>query len=217
MKRFFGGLIGRSTLSLVLLFMVLDALGAVFYYLYLNDILDSRFFRLGRDRGYFEVIEYLKTFLIIGLFRAVWFKSAAPVIRAWWILFWVMLLDNAIGLHEEIGALLAPYFSMIDVLAERGQDVAELFVMACLEGVALLYVIYCYFISPEIYRQFSRVFVALVCALAGVSVVVEVLHFSAFEEAVEIVGTTFLLAFVHLRYRGVYLERMAEMDEQQTS
>lgn len=206
MTRFIDKLIAWPTLSLVVLFVCLDALGGFLYYLFMNDVLESRFFRLGRDRGYFELVEYAKTFLIISIFRRVWLVSKAPVMHAWWILFWVILLDNALELHEQIGGFLTPYFAQIGLLSEHAPFVSELFVFACLEGLALLYVIYAYFISDTDYQSFTRYFVALLVSIAALSFCVEFLSMSHLEETVEILGFTVLMAFVHIRFKSVCLQ-----------
>lgn len=198
---FLQALTNRSTRSLILIFIVLDLLTAFCYGLYLNDVLDSRFFRLGRDRGLFELIEYIKFAGIIYLFHLAWQQTRAPIMKAWSILFLVMLVDNALGLHEAFGELLAEFLPLPDIGLSRPKDLGEIIMLGLMEGNALLYVIHQYFQSEKTYRQFSLGLISLVVFLGAGSVLFDALHLAMFEEPFEILGMTTLLGFVHFRYR----------------
>ena len=68
---------------LIGLFILLDAAAFICYHLYLNGPLESRFFRLGRDRGLFELIEYFKFYVIIAVFWQSWRISGEKLMKAW--------------------------------------------------------------------------------------------------------------------------------------
>jgi hypothetical protein len=164
--------------------------------LHSQGVLESRFFMLGRDRGFFELIEYLKFGSIIYLLKDYWQQSQVMVIKAWMILFIVVLLDNAIGLHEEIGELLITFFTIPYLGLHQRKDVAEIMVFIALEGSALLYVAYHYLASSGVARQFSNLLLVVVVGFGITVVVLDAAH-SRFEEYTEIIGMTFMLAIIH--------------------
>ena len=194
---FFERLINRSTLSLIVLVLCLDLIATICYVLFLNDVLDSRFFRIGRDRGLFELIEYLKFGIIIVILRAAWRESNAAIMQAWSILFIVMLVDNALGLHEAFGGLLASYVTLPDIGLARPKDLGEIIMLGAMEGVALLFVIYRYLESEPAMKKFSHGLIVTVVLLGAGSITFDALHFSTIEEPFEILGVTLLLAYVH--------------------
>ena len=181
---------------LIGLFILLDAVAFICYYFYLNGALDSRFFRLGRDRGLFEVIEYFKFYIIIAVFWHSWRISREKLMKAWAVFFTVMLIDNAVGIHEELGELLIYLAPIPNLGLARSKDVAELAIIALLVGSSLIWVILQYFQASTPYRQISIGLAAVVGALGAASVTLDALH-SALEEYVEIFGMTAMMAYIH--------------------
>ncbi len=202
---FLGRIVNRPTWLIVVWFCFFDAIATVAAWLFANDILlESRFFRLGRDRGFIEVIEYLKFFVIIYCFRHAYRDRPAAILRAWEILFWVMLVDNVVGLHEELGGWLAIRLEgMPSWVFPSIQDMSEVIVLALMEGIALLYVLYCIPKSLEPFKRLSVYLVMLVAAMALISIGSESLH-SVLEEPSEIIGMTIITAFVHARFYSRY-------------
>ena len=185
------------THRLIVLFILLDAVAFVCYHFYLNGTLDSRFFRLGRDRGLFEVIEYFKFYIIIAVFWHNWRISSEKLMKAWAVFFIVMLIDNAVGVHEELGELLAHFAPVPDLGLERSKDVAELAIIALLVGPSFGWVVLQYFQASAPYRQISIGLVAVVGTLGITSLTLDALH-SSLEEYVEIFGMTAMMAYIHL-------------------
>ena len=204
MNKLLARIADRPTVNLVIIFVVLDLLALTCAWLYTNDILESRFYRLGRDRGLIEFIEYGKFALIIHMLLELWRRNVEPVVRALIILFSVMLIDNFIGIHEEVGELIVDNFTLPDVGLKRPKDLAEILVLGAVEGTALLYVIYCYFTGGESgrknYRQFMGIFIVFACF----SLVLDANGNHYFEESGEMVGMTLIMAWVHFRYRSAH-------------
>jgi len=97
-----------STTKLLIIFLVFDLLAIFCSWLWVNDIfLESRFFRLDRDRGFSEILQYIKTGIVLVLLTRAFKCTAQQVLKAWLVLFWVILIDDLVGVHEEIGELLA--------------------------------------------------------------------------------------------------------------
>ena len=201
MKNLLARAADRPTLQLVVIFVVLDVIALLCASLFTIDALDSRFFKLGRDRGLGEFFEYGKFALIIYMLLEFYRANGDRVFRAWMILFSVMLADNFIGIHEEVGELIASYFELPDVGFNRPKDLAEILVFAVLEGTAALYVVYCYLHSESAGRYFSQrlcmvfgifVFCALILDAAGPRLL---------EEGGEMVGMTLILGWLHNYFR----------------
>lgn len=196
----------RPTRQIILCFLVLDLIAAACFYLHHREWLSSSFFRPNRDRGLFELIEYGKFVAIISLLWLCWKNCGSKLMRAWTLLFMVMLVDNACELHERLGGLLAAHVALPDIGLSRPKDLAEILVMAALEGSALLFVIAQYFRSDQRFKRFSRALIGLVLAIGLASVISDALHLALLEEPIEIIGVTVLLAFIHFRYRGFATE-----------
>jgi hypothetical protein len=189
------------TWRIIVLFIALDLAATVLFLLHQGGTLESSFFRPSRDRGFFELIEYGKLSVIIYLLWRTWKDSGAPVIRAWVILFSVMLLDNALELHERLGGFLVEVVALPNIGLSRPKDLGEIIVLGLLEGSALLFVGVQYFRGTRRYRRYSLALVGLVLAIGTTAVIADALHLSVVEESLEIVGMTILLAFVHYKYR----------------
>lgn len=202
MNKLLARIADRPTVSLVIIFVVLDLLGLACAWMYTSDILESRFFRLGRDRGLIEFIEYGKFALIIHMLLELWRSGGEPVVRAWTILFSIMLADNFIGIHEEVGQLIVDNVTLPDVGLKRPKDLAEILVLAALEGTALLYVIYCYFTGGDAGRKYSNQLIAIFGIFVFFALVMDAVGNQYVEESGEMLGMTLIMAWVHSRHRN---------------
>lgn len=191
----------RSTLQLIIIFVVLDAIAVFCAWLFTIDVLDSRFFKLGRDRGLIEIIEYGKFALIIYMLLYAWRETAEPVMRAWMILFSIMLADNLIGIHEEVGELIVNTMTLPDVGLKRPKDLAEIIVLAALEGTALLYVGLCYLRSGPAGKRFSHSLMLIVGLFIFFALIMDAVGPQLLEEPGELFGMTLIMGWLHNRYR----------------
>ncbi|MGI9318031.1 MAG: hypothetical protein ACR2QW_11925 [bacterium] len=202
MKNSLERLADRSTLQLVCIFVVLDAIALLCAWLFTIDVLESRFFKLGRDRGIGELFEYGKFALIIYMLLHAWRETGHPVIRAWVILFCIMLADNLIGIHEEVGELIVNSVDLPDLGLKRPKDLAEIIVLALLEGTALLYVGWCYLQSNMAGRQFSHGLMAIIAVFIFFALGMDAVGPQLLEEPGEMLGMTLIMAWLHKGYRA---------------
>ena len=135
-------------------FVLADALAWLLYGFYTQDILTSRFFHIARDRGFGEIVQYPKFGVMIAVLVRARRQWPSRLVNAWLILFTVMLLDDAIGIHEAIGGWLLPEPSA-HWRGLRLKDLAEAAAIAALEGGTFLYMAYCHFREPPAKRVFS--------------------------------------------------------------
>lgn len=194
-------LLNLKTPVLVGGFTVADLMAGFFFLLYSEGILESRFFRLARDMGFAEIIQYLK-FAVIIVMLAAWRRvHPSKLLTAWIILFSVMLADDAIGIHETVGGWLEGWLPEIEGIGIRVNDLAEELVFAVLEGSALLYVAYCYLRAPAGERAVSRLMATGLAPLVLCGILLDLSEFWNAEQIGEMVSMSILMAAVHLLYR----------------
>ena len=202
MNKLLAGIAARPTMRLVIIFVALDLFALMCVFMYNNDILESRFYRLGRDRGLGEFIEYGKYALIIHMLLELWRRNGEPVVRAWMILFSIMLADNFIGIHEEVGQLIVNNIMLPDVGLKRPKDLAEILVLGALEGTALLYVLLCYFTGNKAGRKYSNQLIIIFTLFVFFALVMDAVGNQYFEESGEILGMSLIMGWVHYRHRA---------------
>jgi hypothetical protein len=79
-----------------------------------------------RDRGYAEIWQYGKTFVIILLLLGISLRRANRSYLSWAGLFLYFLLDDSLTLHERLGQLLANHLGYVPGLNLRAKDFGEL-------------------------------------------------------------------------------------------
>lgn len=135
-----------------------------------TDWLQDPNFSMTQDRGYAEIFQYFKTFLIaLGLgLLAFWKRSR--IYTAWVCIFSYILLDDSLQLHERLGNILQNSLGFASTAYLRGQDFGELTVFAVF-GVLFLALLVATYRAERNYsnRKASvRLFILLVLfALCG--------------------------------------------------
>lgn len=189
-----------NPVALLVGFTLADLVAVGLYGLYTRDILTSSFFHIARDRGFGEIVQYLKFGAMIAIL-ARWRREApSKLVTAWLILFTIMVFDDAIGIHEEVGGWLLTDPS-VHVHGVRLKDLAEAVSFAALEGSAFLYIAFRHFQSPPARRVFSWWFAAALAPVIFSGLVLDIVRAPMVEQGGEIVAMTILLAAVLWRYR----------------
>lgn len=93
--------------------------------------------RLDRDRSYAEVFQYLKLGWLVLLMGWLMLKRDFLVCVGWVLLFLFFLFDDALGLHEHVGAALARHPGLTTVMGLRAQDMGELAFIGLAAGLIL--------------------------------------------------------------------------------
>ena len=180
-------------------FLALDGL-ATFTDLLVDDLLS-----ITRDGGYPEVFQYVKFVWLAGLTLLVARRDRDGRYLAWAVLFVYLGLDDALQIHETIGARLIPVLGLITLGGLRAQDFGELIVSAAI-GVLLLGSIAAALRgSSASFRQASLDFFVLLLVLVFFGVVVDMLAMAvdlgsalnrvlaAFEDFGEMVAVSFMV------------------------
>lgn len=132
---------------------------------------------LSADRGYAERFGYLKGAGTVGLLALACWSSRRWVYLAWAALYAFALLDDAVFLHEKLGAALVEGVGLPDPpTGLRAQDLAELVVWAGLGAVPVAAVLLTHWRSDGRGRQRSTVVAVLFGALIFCEVVLDQLH-----------------------------------------
>lgn len=190
----------KNTITVLAVFLVLDLIAILLYWFYTRDILESRFFRLARDRGLSEIIQYLKFGLIIYMFVQ-WNKlRPSKLLRAWMILFIVMLVDDSVGIHEEVSALLMSVINFPEIEGYRTKDLVEAIVFAAFEGTVCLYIAFCFIKAPRDLQVYSVLLALAMVPLVFCGIVLDIAHFPFSEDIGEIASMSLLLGFVHWHF-----------------
>lgn len=195
-------LIEKNTVILLAIFILLDLFAILLYWFYTQGVLESRFWRLARDRGFSEIIQYLKFGLII-LMLVRWNRiRPSKLIVAWVILFVVMLIDDSLGVHEAVSELLMAVINFPEIEGYRTKDIVEAGAFAAFEGTACLYVAFCFLNkAPKDLRIYSILLALAMVPLIFSGLVLDIAHIPMMEQMGEIASMSLLLGFVHWHYR----------------
>jgi len=188
-------------LVLVGLCTLADACAGLLHWLNEEGVLSSRFFRLARDRGFGEIIQYAKFGLILWML-VTWHRARpARLLKAWIIFFTILLLDDSLGIHEWVGGWIVTDPSLRGLFGVRAKDLAEVVPLIVLEGSALGYVFLQYLKADPVLRRVSRwIALALVPYIAS-SLLLDLAPWPLAEQVGEMASMTVLLLVVHGLFR----------------
>jgi hypothetical protein len=190
-----------STRQLILVFVLLDVLAYGLYTLFLRDVLHSRFFHLSRDRGFCELVQYLKYGLVMAMLVEWKRRRPSPLLGAWVALLTILLLDDALGLHEFLGKILARATGVDTLWGREAKDVFEIAGFFLLEGIALLFVFARWLAAPRDLQRHSVALVLVMTPLVFSGIVLDALPWHQAEKIGQMLGASLVLAFVHIHHR----------------
>lgn len=93
--------------------------------------------RLDRDRSVGEFFNYLQALVTVALLGRAFVTSRQGVYLAWALVFWFILLDDAMLVHERVGRALADGLDFPALAGLRPQDVGELLVWGVAAALSL--------------------------------------------------------------------------------
>jgi hypothetical protein len=104
------------------------------------------------DGGYPEIFQYLKYIIINIIIVFLILKKQGIGYVAWFILFTLLLLDDALQFHETFGTWAANHFNYSPMFGLRAQDLGELTYVAIFGSILLFFLVYGYLKGNEKYR-----------------------------------------------------------------
>lgn len=96
-----------------------------------------RQFYISTDRGIPEIFTYLKILLILTYLARLYGLSRDPIYLSWATIFMLVLADDALRLHEQIGDLVAEASAIRTTAGLRADQAGELVAFAAVGGIAL--------------------------------------------------------------------------------
>lgn len=106
----------------------------------LTPFIASSFYSLKADRGYSEIFQYVKTYWIVLMLAALWWRKRDGVYVVWMLLYAYLLCDDAFRIHERGGIAIARHWDYESALGLRARDFGELTVSGAF-GLAFLVLI----------------------------------------------------------------------------
>ena len=149
----------------------------------LSQAFSSESWSIQQDNSYPELYGYAKELAAAVLLVVLAVVTRESVHAAWALVFVVVLLDDALLLHERVGEWTAATLAFPDeVLGVRGRDLGELIGWGLMAAVPLVAVVVAHRRAGTGARALSRALVVLIAALVFFAVVVDQLHVALYEE-----------------------------------
>ncbi|MEA5622619.1 hypothetical protein [Nostoc sp. UHCC 0251] len=133
-------------------------------------------FSLGQDRGYSEIFQYLKEYWSALLLGFLALKNRSFLYLTWSVMFFYLLLDDAMQIHERLGNLISNEFSFVPMFYLRAIDFGELAVSAIVGLLFLIAITITYGLGDRFAREVSRYLTILLFALAFFGIIVDMIH-----------------------------------------
>ncbi|HBB30897.1 MAG TPA: hypothetical protein DDZ80_13055 [Cyanobacteria bacterium UBA8803] len=137
---------------------------------------ESYHYSIEADRGYGELFQYLKEYWIVIILGLLAFKKRSILYLSWSLLFFYVLLDDAIQIHEQLGMRLSDVFAFSPKFNLRAIDFGELLVSATVGLFFLIIISTAYRFGDRISKNSSRTLIVLLLALALFGIIVDMLH-----------------------------------------
>ena len=168
----------RMLKLLIALFIIdLLVLGAHFYNSFIPDDRWNSFLALANDDSLGELLQYFKWFLISVIFVVIGLKRSSVSYFSWALVFLYLLLDDWLGIHENMGALIASNMEGLNLALPGGlrlQDIGELTVSAIAGSILLLIAIWAYANGSSFYKIITQSMFYLFLALVFFGVFIDV-------------------------------------------
>jgi hypothetical protein len=134
-------------------------------------------FMLDKEGGYTERFEHLKTAICICSLGGCWGLTRQPVYAAAAAVFGLALADNALMLHETWGEMVSGSLQGTEVLFRDAPEALGELTFFAAEGAAALALLLPGFRRSAVrHRMLGLAFAALILALAGFAVALDLLH-----------------------------------------
>jgi hypothetical protein len=196
----------RAMLGMLLLTDLLFVVAHVLHVTEFGGLLDDPDFALNQDRGFGELFGYLKLLWSVMLLALATRRHRAPLLAALTALIAALVVDDALSVHERLGAVLGARLGLSGPGAMESFDLGQV-VFGALAGLALAAVVVALWhgASPVVRRTAAGT-VASVVLLGVFAVLVDAVHAVAgevldeplriLEEGGELVAMTGLLVWL---------------------
>ena len=171
-----------SSAKLFYLFLATDFAFIILHIIHVStDWISSDYFSIERERGYAELFQYIKEYWIALILVILAVKWRSILCLIWSLLFFYLLLDDSLEVHEKLGELISNQLAFSPAFNLRAKDLGELLVSA---GVGLFFLIaiaIAYRFGDRISREISRSLIVMLFTLALFGIVGDLLHMAFYE------------------------------------
>lgn len=168
----------RLAAVLLLLLLSADVAFVLAHFFLAIGLLNDPLFSLEKDRGYSEFFQYVKILAIVALLFAVFARTKTIGFGVWALLFFYLLLDDALQIHEVFGGHIATGLNFVPAMGLRAQDFGEVAVSAIAAALFLPAIAFFYIRGTGQFRKASRYLLLLFVALAFFGIFIDLLHVS---------------------------------------
>jgi uncharacterized membrane protein len=171
-----------SSAKLFYLFLATDLAFIILHVIHSStDWISSDYFSVERERGYAELFQYIKEYWIALILVILAVKWRSILCFIWSLLFFYLLLDDSLEVHEKLGELISQQLAFFPAFNLRAKDFGELLVSA---GVGLFFLIaiaIAYRFGDRISREISKYLIVMLFILALFGIVGDLLHMAFYE------------------------------------
>jgi hypothetical protein len=165
------------TVTLLVLLVVVDFVFIAVHALHVwSPWFAGGHFSMENYNGLASIYQYIKQAWLAGCLALAFLQTRSKVFAGWTLLFAFLLLDDALELHERVGAILAASLNFPAVLGLRPADLGEVSVAAAIGCLALALVAITFRHGGSQSRELSADLMCLLAALALFGVFFDMLH-----------------------------------------
>ncbi len=162
--------------KLLYLLLATDAVFIILHIFYVNGLHSNVYLSIERDRGYAEFFQYTKEYWIALLLGSLALEKRSLLYLSWSSLFFYLLLDDSILIHEKLGEILSARLGFSSAFNVRAIDFGEIIVSASMGLFFLAFIGIAYRFGDRTSRKVSRNLIVMLLALALFGIVVDVVH-----------------------------------------
>ncbi len=119
-----------ETQKLLVLLLSMDAVFIILHIVYRLGFSADPFFSIEKDRGHAEFYQYTKELWACLLFVILAVRKPRLLYISWALLFFYLLLDDSMQVHETAGRAISEYFNFQPMFRLRPLDFGEMIVSA---------------------------------------------------------------------------------------
>ncbi len=175
--------INNRSIRLICLFLATDIVLIILHIIYKEtDFISNPLFSVEKDRGYAELFQYVKEYWIALLLALLAVQKRSFLYLGWSLLFFYVLLDDALSIHEKWGDIISNKLGILPALNLAADDFGEIIVSVFFGLIFLSFIGIAYRFSDRASREISRYLIVMLFALASFGIAVDLVH-----EAVNVV------------------------------
>lgn len=128
------------------------------------------------ERSYADIYQYIKEYWIVLILSFVVLKRYSALYLGWFLLFFYVLLDDTLQIHEKLGLSISNNLNFLSAFNLRAEDFGELIVSACAGLFFLIFIGTAYRFGDRLSREISRSLIRMLLVLALFGIFFDMIH-----------------------------------------